>query len=407
MANKRISDLDTVVTVDGTEAIPIAKNGLNYKLTVTMIKNWIGLASTTIAGLMSKEQATKLAGMDTGATKNSTDAELRARSSHTGTQAASTIEGLKAVATSGNYADLTNKPYLSLSWLGAAPASHVGSGGPEAHAMATESEAGFMGPVHVMAMNELKNLAFSADYADILNAPFLQKGAHMGFSWFPDYAQPKGSTFNDYNSFGSGVYTPMAATGATYDAASEYHTFSSLAATYEIAGIRSAGAVAKRGNNGLQGGFVFEGVVGFKYRAGSNAFFGVDATPDPGYRNWNDGAEGILIGYTAAEAGTARLQLMVGNGVTSQKIQTEVAEALTTDQTCFVRISVAPGATSGFVTVKSLNTGALLFDNVEITDMLPRADKPLYCIAQAGTLATTIATTLRLFGMSLRRWQPF
>lgn len=53
---------------------------------------------------------TKLAGVAPGATANDTDANLKARANHTGTQAASTITGLATVATTGVYADLTGKP---------------------------------------------------------------------------------------------------------------------------------------------------------------------------------------------------------------------------------------------------------------------------------------------------------
>src|SRR5690606_5006200 len=55
---------------------------------------------------------TKLNGIAAGATKNATDAQLRDRSTHTGTQAASTITGLATVATSGSYNDLSNKPTI-------------------------------------------------------------------------------------------------------------------------------------------------------------------------------------------------------------------------------------------------------------------------------------------------------
>ena len=55
---------------------------------------------------------TKLDGIATGATANSSDATLLARANHTGTQAASTITGLATVATSGAYADLSGKPAL-------------------------------------------------------------------------------------------------------------------------------------------------------------------------------------------------------------------------------------------------------------------------------------------------------
>jgi hypothetical protein len=53
---------------------------------------------------------TKLDGIASGATANATDAQLRDRSTHTGTQAAGTITGLAAVATSGAYSSLTGTP---------------------------------------------------------------------------------------------------------------------------------------------------------------------------------------------------------------------------------------------------------------------------------------------------------
>jgi hypothetical protein len=56
--------------------------------------------------------ATKLAGIATGATANQTDAYLLARANHTGTQSVSTITGLATVATSGSYIDLSSKPTI-------------------------------------------------------------------------------------------------------------------------------------------------------------------------------------------------------------------------------------------------------------------------------------------------------
>jgi hypothetical protein len=53
-----------------------------------------------------KSISTKLATIATGATANDTDANLKNRANHTGTQAASTITGLAAVATSGAKADV-------------------------------------------------------------------------------------------------------------------------------------------------------------------------------------------------------------------------------------------------------------------------------------------------------------
>lgn len=58
------------------------------------------------AGFMAGADKTKLDGVATGATANSTDATLLARANHTGTQAAGTISGLATVATSGSATDL-------------------------------------------------------------------------------------------------------------------------------------------------------------------------------------------------------------------------------------------------------------------------------------------------------------
>lgn len=75
------------------------------------------LATSTILGrttagsgapeALAPAQVRTLLNVADGATANATDASLRDRSTHTGTQAASTITGLSAVATSGSAADLT------------------------------------------------------------------------------------------------------------------------------------------------------------------------------------------------------------------------------------------------------------------------------------------------------------
>ena len=62
--------------------------------------------------LISAADQSKLDGIASGATANATDAQLRDRSTHTGTQAAGTITGLSTVATSGAYADLSGRPTL-------------------------------------------------------------------------------------------------------------------------------------------------------------------------------------------------------------------------------------------------------------------------------------------------------
>lgn len=85
----------------------------------------VAQADTTNAGVMSAADKTKLNGITAGATANDTDANLKNRANHTGTQAVSTVSGLQTaldskantsslaiVATSGSYSDLTNKPTI-------------------------------------------------------------------------------------------------------------------------------------------------------------------------------------------------------------------------------------------------------------------------------------------------------
>jgi hypothetical protein len=64
-------------------------------------------ATTSAAGSMSASDKSKLDGVATGATANATDAQLRDRSTHTGTQAVGTITGLATIATSGSATDLS------------------------------------------------------------------------------------------------------------------------------------------------------------------------------------------------------------------------------------------------------------------------------------------------------------
>ena len=69
-------------------------------------------ATTSASGLMSGADKTKLNGVASGATANATDAQLRDRATHTGTQAIGTVTGLQAALdgkldTAGNAATAT------------------------------------------------------------------------------------------------------------------------------------------------------------------------------------------------------------------------------------------------------------------------------------------------------------
>lgn len=72
----------------------------------------LATALTNTTAAFTTAQESKLAGVASGATANSSDATLLARANHTGTQPAASISGLAVVATTGAYADLSGLPTL-------------------------------------------------------------------------------------------------------------------------------------------------------------------------------------------------------------------------------------------------------------------------------------------------------
>jgi len=96
----------TVTGVTGVAPISVTASSTTPEVSITA-------ATTSAAGSMSSSDKSKLDGIATGATANSSDAYLLDRTHHTGTQAATTITGLAAVATTGAYGDLTGRPSLA------------------------------------------------------------------------------------------------------------------------------------------------------------------------------------------------------------------------------------------------------------------------------------------------------
>ncbi len=133
------------ITVSGSGATWTIDTGV-----VTLAK-MADLATSTILGratagtgvpeALTAAQVRTILNVADGATANAADAVLLARANHTGTQAASTITGLAAVATSGSASDLT---------AGTLPAArfddtaHGSRAGGALHAAVTGSVAGFM-----------------------------------------------------------------------------------------------------------------------------------------------------------------------------------------------------------------------------------------------------------------------
>lgn len=409
--NKKISDLDTASSIDGSEMIPVVKGGSNFKILISQIKDWLGVASSSNNGLMASTDKVKLAGIQNNATQNSLDSELRDRATHTGMQPASSITGLKSVATSGAYADLTGKPDLTPGGLGVAPASHVGAAGIGAHPIATVDEAGFMSAATVALLESTKAIAFTADYGDLISAPY-NRVAPMGFAWWADSNTDKGDTHNDYNSFGTGAFHGLAATGSKYKDANQYHSFTSAASTYSIAGMRTAAPVAKVGAGPWTGGFVFEAIVHWTYVAGTCMVIGMTTDPDKAYGNWSGSDEGIAVGWNAGDVGTTTIKAMVGNGTSTTRYNAE-SGTIAQDATYAIRIELAPSkqegvARIGAVTVINLDTGVKIIDNIQIpVAELPRADTPLYAMIEYGTTTGTTAISVDLLAWSCERYRGF
>jgi hypothetical protein len=126
-AHTTIIGLGTAATTDAS-AYATAAQGTDSREwtadTITQVEAEAGTATTrraftaqrvfqAIAAWWAASAAkTKLDGIASGATANSSDATLLNRANHTGTQAAGTITGLASVATSGAYGDLSGRPTL-------------------------------------------------------------------------------------------------------------------------------------------------------------------------------------------------------------------------------------------------------------------------------------------------------
>lgn len=124
-----------------------------------------GIATISAAGFMSATDKVKLDAVANGATANATDAQLRDRATHTGTQAINTVTGLQTAldakadlsspaltgvptaptaAINTNTTQIATTAYVNAEIANdAAPISHVGSTGA-AHGVATASVNGFM-----------------------------------------------------------------------------------------------------------------------------------------------------------------------------------------------------------------------------------------------------------------------
>ena len=83
MANRKISQLPEATNVADNDIIPVVDSSEAVTKKVQV--------STLLANQLTADERTKLQGIQAGATANQTDAHLKSRANHTGTQTASTI----------------------------------------------------------------------------------------------------------------------------------------------------------------------------------------------------------------------------------------------------------------------------------------------------------------------------
>ena len=167
---------------------------------------------------------TKLDGIAANATANQTDAFLLSRANHTGTQAAGTITGLAAVATSGAYGDLSGRLAVSSSAPAALGATATAGTSVDAaradhvHQRSTYADLGAIGDGLILVIsNRGETATASTNYVEVpvpvpsgsFSLTAVRFGCHI------DTTGSSGSTFNAYRRTADGVKTSVLTGNAT------------------------------------------------------------------------------------------------------------------------------------------------------------------------------------------------
>lgn len=165
-------------TISGTASISQIPTGVTAS-TVALGNHTHANANTTTAGFMSANDKTKLDGIASNATANDTDANLKNRANHTGTQPFSTISGTATIAqiptgtTSttvalGNHthasADMTNAGFMSSS-------DKLKLDGIEANATSNDTDANLKNRANHTGTQAFTTLSGTATVAQVPNLP--------------------------------------------------------------------------------------------------------------------------------------------------------------------------------------------------------------------------------------------
>lgn len=165
-------------TISGTASISQIPTGTTAS-TVALGNHVHANASTTTAGFMSANDKTKLDGIASNATANDTDANLKNRANHTGTQPFSTISGTATIAqiptgTTSTTVALGNHTHASASTTSAGFMSSSDKSkldGIEANATSNDTDANLKNRANHTGTQAFTTLSGTATVAQVPNLP--------------------------------------------------------------------------------------------------------------------------------------------------------------------------------------------------------------------------------------------
>lgn len=229
-----------------------------------------------------------------------------------------------------------------------------------------------------------------------------------GFRWSVKSNSATGQAVDDWTTAGTGEYVEMAETGSAMHEIIPHHRFTSSISTYTGSGIISTKPSAKISPNPLIGGFIFECIAKpIAYAEGNCGYFGLFGSTGQVYGNFSGTDIGIGIGWDSREGMESNIQILSGDEVTTSK--TPIAGiTLANLEGFYLRMDCEPAGTEVRITLKLLETGQVLLDNVAHTLTLPPVDAPLYSMARMGTLGVEESSVdLRLWALSTVPYRLF
>lgn len=464
MADTKFSALDPVASLDGTEIIPVIKGGVPKRTTVdeilaldtdpvTSVNGNTGVVTLTQDSVgdgttykqYSSTEKTKLAGVATGATANSSDATLLDRTNHTGSQAQSTITNLTT--------DLANKSDISHTHSGLAPTggttgqvlkknsntnydydwaadSTGGGGSPGGNAdelQYNDGAGGFAGAANIEVDTGNLKLVSTTDPAAPTGGVTLYSkqiaGRHL-----PKIIGPAGiDTMLQVGLSGNAVFMVAPASGTTAPTAwggtlttaatmSVQQTiassspwlatwrkrFASAATAAAVTGMRTAYVQWFRGNAAGYGGFFFRTQFGHNLNLnGSHLFVGLCAST--GALGTGAGAVAALVnmigvGYDSTDANTGNWQLYRNDGSgTATKVDLGANAARSNVSHGYDLIIYCPpgAATDIYVRIVNIHTGVTVLDTSYNTD-IPAVNTGMAFKAEVSNVAVASAANIEV-----------